>query len=181
MWFLNLQTLPRIPTIKSLIEHVDCTVYTFAFLSHAIQILDWCVYYECVCILTSLPLSPYRAPDPEGLLTLVNVLSLEKYQWQTPCIWIALCSFHTLQPDALTVCTSKQVDVLVPALPPTGWMTLGKAILHSAPHLLMGVREHQGHSRGLQTPLIDQMGSYRWKALKTMKCYTNVRHYYFSN
>lgn len=41
---------------QNTIEHVDCTVYTFALFSHAIQTFGWCAYYECVCTLISLSL-----------------------------------------------------------------------------------------------------------------------------
>lgn len=59
----------------SSVERVDCTVYTFALFSHAIQTFGWCVCYKCVYIF----ISPYCAPHTKGLVTVEIVFSLEKY------------------------------------------------------------------------------------------------------
>lgn len=58
-------------------EQVDCTVYTFAFFSHALQIFGVCI--TSVCVFLSLSLSAYCAPPKKGLLSLVIVFHLEKY------------------------------------------------------------------------------------------------------
>ena len=83
---------------------------------------------------------------------------------------------------SLIYCTSKQSGVLVPALPPTSWMALGK--LQNTQFLM------SEWGRGaLSTPVLQvcklhalaKLDRVDDEALKTMKCYTNVRHYYFSN
>lgn len=97
----------------------------------------------------------------------------------TSCICIVLCSFHALQPDLLYF---KQNSVLVPALPPTSWMTLGK--WQDTEFLVSEVGRGTLSTSVLQVYKLHALTNLDHiddKALKTLKCYTNVRHYYFSN
>lgn len=98
-----------------------------------------CVYFDLPppfsipCSSSWRPLDSSKCPQ-FGKIPMADILHLYS-TLQFPCT-SAWC----------TDWTSKQVDVLVPALPPTGWMTLAKAILHSAPHLQMGDGEHWRHT-----------------------------------